>query len=327
MVWTFKDIFIDIFKLLSVILILVFVLGKLASFRRMFYKKPAPAETAILIAFFGTLGILGTYGHPLPDVIANTRAVGIIVGGLVAGPAVGFGAGLVAGVHRYLLGGLTAEAAMISVILQGFLAGKYFAFVKRRITWVEGIVVGALLEILHFAIVLAISRPFPEALKATTLIAPPMIVVNSIGVAFFLLMLDTVVGEEKISADFNAGLARRQDREKKTLVLRQNEKVVIVNQSDIFFVKAIGQKKTEVCARKGNYVTNLSLKDLQAKLDPERFLRTHKSYIVNSEKITEVIPWFGNTYLLVMEGCGEKDIPVSRYYLKDFNAQMGIVAK
>ncbi len=327
MAWDFKDIFIDIFKLLSVILILVFVLGKNASFRRMFYKKPTPAETAILIAFFGTLGILGTYGHPLPDVIANTRAVGVIVGGLVAGPAVGLGAGIVAGFHRYILGGLTVEAALISAVLQGFLAGKYLEFAKRRITWVEGLAVGALLEVIHFAIVLAITRPFPEALKATLTIAPPMIVVNSIGVAFFLLILDTVVGEEKISADFDTGLAKRQNREKKSLVLRQDEKVIIVNQNEIFFVKAVGQKKTEVFAQKGNYVTNLSLKDLLGKLDAERFLRTHKSYIVNCEKITEVIPWFGNTYLLVMEGCDEKDIPVSRYYMKDFNRQMGIVAK
>ena len=327
MVWNFKDIFIDIFKLLSVILILVFVLGKNASFRRMFYKKPNSTETAILITFFGTLGILGTYGHPLPDVIANTRAVGIIVGGLVAGPVVGFGAGLVAGVHRYILGGLTVEAALISAVLQGFLAGKYFEFVKRRITWVEGIAVGVLLEVVHFTIVLAITRPFPDALKATLSIAPPMIVVNSIGVAFFLLMLDTVVGEEKISADFGTSFAKRQNQEKKSLVLRQDDKVVIVNQNNIFFIKAIGQKKTEVIAQKGNYVTNLSLKDLQGKLDPERFLRTHKSYIVNCDKITEVIPWFGNTYLLVMEGCGEKDIPVSRYYMKEFNLHMGIVTK
>lgn len=327
MVWAFQDIFIDIFKLMSVILIVVFVLGKNASFRRMFYKKPNPTETAILIGFFGALGILGTYGLPLPNVIANTRAVGIIVGGLVAGPVVGLGAGLIAGIHRYFLGGLTVEAALISAVLQGYLAGRYFAFVKRRITWGEGIVVGAILETIHFGIVLAITRPFPDALNATLLIAPPMIVVNSVGVAFFLLMLDTTVGEEKISADFDSGLAKRQDREKKSLVLRQDEKVIIVNQNDIFFIKAIGQKKTEVFTNKKNYITTLSLKDLQTKLDPERFLRTHKGFIVNCEKITEVIPWFGNTYILAMEGCSEKDIPVSRHYMKEFNTHMGIVAK
>lgn len=324
MVWTLRDIFINIFKLLSVILILVFALSRIESFKRMIFKKPNKIETFILIMFFGSLSIIGTYGFPLKDAIANTRAVGAIVGGLIAGPVVGLGAGIIAGVHRYLLGGLTVRAALISVVLQGFLAGKYFEIVKRRITWLEGLVIGVMMEIIHFVIVLAITRPFSEAVRVVSLIAPPMIIVNAIGVAFFILMLDTTTEVQKIGTGFQKKTLKDKKKEKQVLPIRVDEKVIIVNHNDIYLVKAIGQKKTEIITKRGNYTTHMTLKELENKLEQHKFLRTHKSFIVNTEKITEVVPWFNSTYVVVMEGCSENDIPVSRNYIREFNQVMGM---
>lgn len=322
MLETLKNIVVDIFKLLSAILVLVFVLGRLTSFRQMFYKKPSITDTILLSCFFGVLGIVGTYGFPLEQATANTRAVAVIVGGLVAGPMVGGCAGLIAGLHRYFIGGLTAEAALISVVVQGFLAGKYFEKIKRRITWQEGLALGASLEILHFIIVLAITRPFQDAMNVVAIIAPPMIVVNSIGVVFFLFVLDAITEKQKPNI---VSPPRMVDREKTTLVLKREDKTIIVHQSNIVFIKAIGQKKTEVFTTGGNHETTCTLKDIEAKLDPAKFMRTHKSFIVNTERIAEIIPWFSSTYLLVLDGSNEKDIPVSRYYSKDFNARMGLV--
>lgn len=324
MVWALKDIFINIFKLLSVILILVFALSRIEYFKKMIFKKPNQIETLVLIAFFGGLSIIGTYGFPLKDAIANTRAVGAIVGGLIAGPVVGLGAGIIAGAHRYLIGGLTVKAAFVSVVLQGFLAGKYFEIVKRRITWLEGLIIGVLLELVHFIIVLAITRPFSEALRVVSFIAPPMIIVNSIGVAFFILMLDTTTEVQKIGTGISKKPLIDKKKEKQVLPIKVDEKVIIVSYNDIYLVKAVGQKKTEIVTRRGNYVTNQTLRDLETKLGQHKFLRTHKSFIVNTEKITEVIPWFNSTYVVVIEGCSENDIPVSRNYIKEFNQVMGI---
>lgn len=324
MVWTLRDIFINIFKHLSVILVLVFALSRIERFKNMIFKKPTKAETLVLIAFFGGLSIIGTYGFSLKDAIANTRAVGAIVGGLIAGPVVGLGAGIIAGVHRYLLGGLTVNAAFISVALQGYLAGKYFEYKKRRITWYEGFIAGIVLEIVHFLIVLAITRPFTEALHVVSLIAPPMIIVNSVGVAFFILMLDTTTEVQRIGTGFRKDHKQVKKKEKSVLPIKVDDKVIIVNFNDIYLIKAIGQKKTEFVTQRGNYVTNTTLKELEEKLARPKFLRTHKSFIVNTEKITEVIPWFNSTYVLVIEGCCENDIPVSRNYIREFNQVMGI---
>ena len=55
--------------------------------------------------------------------LANTRVMGVVIGGLLGGPAVGFGAGLIAGIHRLTLGGFTAVACAISTLLAGVAAG------------------------------------------------------------------------------------------------------------------------------------------------------------------------------------------------------------
>lgn len=103
-----------------------------------------------------------------------------------------------------------------------------------------------------------------------------------------------------------------------------NDRMIMLNHSEIFFVQALEKRKTLICTERGKFCTVLTLKDLQNRLEPVQFIRTHKSYIVNVQKIREVVPWFNNTYVLNLEGCSEKDIPVSRHFIKGFNSMMGI---
>lgn len=100
-----------------------------------------------------------------------------------------------------------------------------------------------------------------------------------------------------------------------------NGRMVLVNTADIFFIKADGKRSTLVCSKKGDFNTSLTLKELEARLGRD-FLRTHKSYLVNADKIEEVVPWFNNTYLLVLQDCQVKDIPVARHYVQEFNRRM-----
>ncbi len=184
------------------------------------------------------------------------------------------------------------------------------------------------MEIIHFIIVLAISRPLAEAWNVVSIIAPPMILVNSVGVFFFLVVLDSVIDKETATNPPNIlPTIRKTDRGKNVIPLRLEDKTAVVHQDHITFIKAMGQKKTAVHTIKGIYETHCTLKDIEENLDPEKFFRTHKSYIVNLERVTEIVPWFSSTCLLVLDGSNEKDIPVSRYYMKDFNARLGIINK
>src|SRR5690606_32884559 len=62
-----------------------------------------------------------------------------------------------------------------------------------------------------------------------------------------------------------------------------------------------------------NYRT---IEELQSHLDPSLFWRPHRSYLVNINRIKEVIPWFKSSYQLRMSDKNQTAIPVSRAQTK-----------
>ena len=66
-----------------------------------------------------------------------------------------------------------------------------------------------------------------------------------------------------------------------------------------------------------NYRT---IEDLQANLDREMFWRVHRSYLVNINRIKEVVPWFKSSYQLRMDDKKGTEVPVSRVQTKRLRA-------
>lgn len=100
-------------------------------------------------------------------------------------------------------------------------------------------------------------------------------------------------------------------------------KMVVIKYSDIEYFSAAKKSKSNVRTEKGKYTVDLPLKDVEKHLDLNSFMRVHKSYIVNMEKITEVTPSYNNTYDLTMIYSCEK-VPVSRHYIASFREKIGI---
>ena len=53
---------------------------------------------------------------------------------------------------------------------------------------------------------------------------------------------------------------------------------------------------TAIYTEKGSFATSASLAEIEQKLDPEQFLRSHKSYIINLSKIRKIEPYGRWTY-------------------------------
>jgi two-component system LytT family response regulator/two-component system response regulator LytT len=62
-----------------------------------------------------------------------------------------------------------------------------------------------------------------------------------------------------------------------------------------------------------NYRT---IEELQSNLDPDVFWRVHRSFLVNINRIKEVIPWFKSSFQLRMDDKKGSEIPVSRVQTK-----------
>lgn len=102
--------------------------------------------------------------------------------------------------------------------------------------------------------------------------------------------------------------------------LYKNEKIIVVDADDIYYAVA-QEKTTEVVTKNEKYTMQLSISEFYERLPKEVFFRCHRSYLVNTEKIKEIVPWFNNTYLLRLSEI-DAEIPVSRSKAKEFRQLM-----
>ncbi|MGB7999018.1 MAG: sensor histidine kinase [Anaerobacillus sp.] len=199
---------------LGIIVTIAFVLTRFRFFRDMIYSDHlARKQQYVAIGFFGFFGIIGTYtgltfstdslqfnSWPLEvssdEAIANSRVIGVVLAGLLGGKRVGFGAGLIAGLHRYMLGGFTALACGLASIIAGLIAGSLHKR-NRHVKLRSAFVIGAGAETVQMLIILLLSKPFANALALVEVIGIPMILANGIGCALFLLIIKNVVNEEE----------------------------------------------------------------------------------------------------------------------------------
>lgn len=149
---------------------------------------------------FGLIGIISTYtGIQVEGAIANTRVIGVIAGGILGGPIVGLGAGLIAGLHRFCIdiGGFTAVACAISTVAEGAIGAAFSKYVKTSENeWLTVGLVTMLAEVCQMAIILLVARPFSRAVQLVSVIAGPMILINSLGVSIFIAIFDSVFIEQ-----------------------------------------------------------------------------------------------------------------------------------
>ncbi|NHM27592.1 GAF domain-containing protein [Desulfofundulus sp. TPOSR] len=188
---------------LSMVATAAFILSRMPALGRILSRQLTPRDKLLLTLALGGMGIVGTYAAvPIHGALANSRVVGVMVAGLLGGPLVGAGAGLIAGIHRYLLGGFTAFSCALAAVAEGALGGLVQHYYRRGpIPWHVALLAGLAGETLQMAIILATARPFGEAWALVQIIGPPMIIVNSIGVAIFMVIVKTAAEQrERIAA-------------------------------------------------------------------------------------------------------------------------------
>jgi two-component system LytT family sensor kinase len=161
---------------------------------------------------FSLFCILGTFfGLRVDDSIANTRSIGAGLSGILGGPAVGIAVGLTGGLHRYLMGGMSAQACAISTGVSGLVGGVLHRYLMRRgkidqlfDPW-RVAVVSLCAEIIHMLIILGLARPFDAAQRLVGDIALPMLIANTLGAALFMrILLDRRLLFQRQSSVFSA---------------------------------------------------------------------------------------------------------------------------
>lgn len=197
---------------LGIIIMLVFFLSRIKVFKKLILKKViSPGERMLLAFIFGGIGILGTYsGIPIMGSIANSRVIAVMIAGILGGPVVGIGAGLIAGIHRWAvnIGGFTALACGISTVVQGGIGGYLHRRVgNKTINYRAPLTAVIVAEMLEMLMILLLAHPLNRAVEVVKIIIIPMTLINSVGMVVSILFINNIFGEQEKIAAMNAQLA------------------------------------------------------------------------------------------------------------------------
>lgn len=194
------DLILDLVTKVCVVLVFIYLVTRTRYFTGILDKQFNIKNQIVLILIFGIFAIYSTYtGIKLPSgAIANIRDLGPIVAGLIGGPVIGLGAGLIGGVHRYFLGGLTQIPCSLATVIAGLAAGMIYKRQKGKFIGIwRATLFAILIESLHMGLILLISRPYSEALQVVKLISLPMILANAVGVAISALIVSNLIKERR----------------------------------------------------------------------------------------------------------------------------------
>ncbi|HKL11633.1 MAG TPA: LytTR family DNA-binding domain-containing protein [Clostridia bacterium] len=101
-----------------------------------------------------------------------------------------------------------------------------------------------------------------------------------------------------------------------------NGKYIPLEPEIIYYITTDG-RNTLINTEKGEYITSLTLSELENKFKDYNLFRTHRSYLLNLNHVKEVYNWFNGTLQVVVAGSEER-IPVSRNKVCGFKDIMGI---
>ena len=83
-------------------------------------------------------------------------------------------------------------------------------------------------------------------------------------------------------------------------MIKDSSRVVLVKVDDVDFIEADGNYAKLHVGRKAHLLRE-KMNDLEGRLDPARFVRIHRSIIVNLDRIKEMHPHFNGDYIVVLE--------------------------
>jgi two-component system response regulator LytT len=96
------------------------------------------------------------------------------------------------------------------------------------------------------------------------------------------------------------------------LLLRSGQRLFLIDAEELVYATIEDGLITLVTGEMEGTSNYRTIEELQSNLDSNFFWRVHRSYLVNVNRIKEVVPWFKSSYQLRMDDKKGTEIPVSR---------------
>jgi two-component system, LytTR family, response regulator len=97
--------------------------------------------------------------------------------------------------------------------------------------------------------------------------------------------------------------------QRERIVVKSGSSIIVIPVDDILYMEA-ADDFVKIYTRKGHWLKNKTMAHFEQQLDTSKFIRVHRSYIVNISEITRLDPYEKDSHILLLKS-GEK-IPVSK---------------
>ncbi|PKH04826.1 sensor histidine kinase [Moritella sp. Urea-trap-13] len=251
-----------VFERAALMLMALFFLTRTNLFQHIVIKTQRhPVETALISVLFILFALFSNYtGVNVEGSLINVRIIAVLSGGIIFGPWVAIPAGIISGVHRYIIDmdGPTSVACLISSTIAGLLATwiHFRCHKKSYAKW--GIIAGMFCEILTMILIVILSEDKELAYNIVKHISMPMIG-GAVCIGLIIKLVQDLDDEKDLIAAKQAKLAldianktlpyfRNNHRDSLTKVcsiIREEthaDAVAITDVKDVLAYVGIGQK-------------------------------------------------------------------------------------
>lgn len=119
--------------------------------------------------------------------------------------------------------------------------------------------------------------------------------------------------EQKVSSQKNTEdlleTASHSPAQSQRIVVKTGSKIKIIPVHDVFYLEA-ADDYVKVHTQEGSFLKNKTMSHFEKTLDPQQFVRSHRSYIINIQQITRIDPYEKDNHVAILKS-GAK-VPVSR---------------
>ncbi|MFE8697090.1 LytTR family transcriptional regulator DNA-binding domain-containing protein [Cytobacillus sp. FJAT-53684] len=148
-----------------------------------------------------------------------------------------------------------------------------------------------------------------------------------------LHILDVVSDEESADA-LSEGELKSEDQMNEDEVIVQpvrfekiptkvNDKIVLFDPTEIDYIES-NEGQSTIYIKGEAYPSVFTMVELEHRLHPYGFFRCHRSYIVNLQKVREVVTWTRNSFTLVLADAKKSSIPLSKTKMAELKGMLGL---
>ena len=139
-----------------------------------------------------------------------------------------------------------------------------------------------------------------------------------------LVLEDTVTQEKEMLPEppLNEEIVIQPVRFEK-IPTKINDKIVLFDPPEIDYIES-NDGQSNIYINGEMYPSVFTMTEIEKRLHPYGFFRCHRSYIVNLQKVREVVTWTRNSFTLVLGDTKNSSIPLSRTKMVELKEMLGL---